>query len=116
MCDRNEKAIWVNKHILKPFKKFYSQITVNNEVFEVEIHRAQYWFDDKPVTDETTRQLKKTWHLSYWKKYENGGRIQLWTSNYPFFEMFYGDRKHALDFGRDSLSLIVESKKSIYGV
>ena len=111
ISNRDKKAIWVNKHIIKSHKKFYKHIVSNGETYEVEIHRAQYWFDNKPITSETTHRLKSTWHLSYWIKYDSGGRTQLWTSQYPMLEMCMGNKKFALDFGKSALELIVSSKQ-----
>ena len=111
ISSRDKKAMWVNKHIIKSHKKFYKHIVSDGETYEVEIHRAQYWFDNKPITSETTHQLKKTWHLSYWIKYDSGSRIQLWTSQYPMFEMCVGNKKFALNFGKSALELIISSKQ-----
>ena len=108
MNKRNKKAVFINKYIIKSHKKTIVKVTDgygNN--YEIELHRAQYWFDDEPINRNTTKRLKNTWHISYWTCFENGGRAQIWTSRYPIIEMFYGSKKSAIEWSKSALNLLI---------
>ena len=52
MSKRDKKALWINKHIIKPHKKYHVFERVNNKVYCAEYHRAQYWFDREDITPQ----------------------------------------------------------------
>ena len=91
---RNKLAEEANKEI-NPWKIYKIKYKVpGGGMYEARYHRSQYFYDNEPVTFENTNRLKNTYHIDYWKCFENGGAVEIAPNN--IYCMVYSENKEEL--------------------
>ena len=73
------------------YKIYY--ISLSGNKYEARYHRARYYYYDI-VSEETTNNLKNTYHIDYWRCFKNGGAVEIAPNN--CFAMMYEEDKEKL--------------------
>lgn len=92
--------------LIDPQEKFQVEIEINDKTFIAEFHRARYYYYEVP-TPEKTKELKQTWHVTYWQCLGNSGSRCEIAWNNPY-NMAYGPLEFIKVWVKDKLELLAK--------